>query len=174
MKNVSLEGTHLIVKGTAKGTVVSAFALISFILFLVVFSSPIGYFFLVSGIVLFIISILVYVINEKKIYFEINENILIFSPFGSYKIRYEIPLSRIIFFTHLIRQRGRNNRVLSVILNNESEKSMWINGKYEEEVTKHEIDLDHLPIRDKDLPKLLNILEETYGIKYKENKKNFN
>lgn len=170
MKNVKLEGKHLIIKGTAKGSIISAFALISFILFLRVFE----YFFLISGIVLLFISIIIYVINAKKVYFEINENMIFFYPFGSYKIRYEIPLSRVNYFTHLIRQRGRNNRVLSIILNNEIEKSMWINVKYEEEVSKYEIDLDHLPIKEKDLPKLLKLLEETYGIKYKENKKKFN
>ncbi|GAB2026774.1 hypothetical protein [Lactovum odontotermitis] len=170
MKNISLENQHLIVSGYAQGSAVTTFSLVFFLLFIFRWGTALGYFFLGLGIFLLIIGIWVYTRNSKKKYLEIEDGLMTIYPDGSDKMRYEVPLNRISYLTHLDKQKSTNTKVFATILNQKSDPCFWINGSLKEELSKSEIDLEYLPVRDKFLPEFTQLLEEQYGIFYKKRK----
>jgi hypothetical protein len=166
-KSISTEAST-IVKGNAQGSVITAFAIICFIgaPFLWMISSltiVVGD--LILGALLFAFGMVQASVARNKKYLEIKNQKLILYPIGTEVQRYEIPLSDISYFTHKKRQSSRNTTIFTAVLKS-NEEAFWINGDFKEAYSKKELPMEFLPIKEKDFPEFIKILEKEYSLNY--------
>lgn len=174
MKHVIFTPTGLVVKGNAQGSVIITFALISGIIFLILGRNPAGFGFLGLGLLLLLIGLIQAMVSSKRIYLEISQEMLLIYPTGKTSMRYEVPLVRVSYLTHVHRQRSGNTDVLTLKLNQQPEPACrWINGNFNEILNKKELDLEYLPIKQKDEVAFIATLNQKFALKYQAPEKTF-
>ena len=174
MKNINLDHGHLVIKRNAGGSILTGFGIIAFIIAFFEWGTIIWRVSLVVGIILLIVSFISILLNSKKKYLEVNQELMIIYPTSSLKLRYEIPLTRIECLTHKHRQKSRNTEALTIVLNNRLEPDcFWINGNFKEKLSKKELDLEYLPIKTKDESTFIEFLEKDFAIRYQAPPKTF-
>ncbi|MBL3715719.1 hypothetical protein GHK52_02585 [Lactococcus garvieae] len=63
-----------------------------------------------------------------------------------------------------------NNSIFTLVLTAEKTPEVqWINDDLVENLKKHEIKLDYLPVKKKDFPQFIEILEKSYALSYRKN-----
>ncbi|MEY8457550.1 hypothetical protein [Lactococcus ileimucosae] len=173
MKNIIQEEDSLSVKGDAKGSVLTAFAIICLI------SLP--YMYIVGGtmvlsltivlaVILLLLSGLKIIKDRKKLYLKLDKKTLIVYPYGSEKQSYIVPVERILYLTTKDFRKSTNNSIFTLVLTAENKPEVqWINEDWVQTLNKHEIKLDYLPVKKKDFPQFVEILEKTYALSYRKN-----
>ena len=169
MKNIVQNDGQLVVKGNAGGSIFTAFAIICFIVipYLWTISKVVVLGDGILGVLLLIFGITSALTSKRLNYLELNKEMLIIYPTKGRAQRYEIPISRISYLTTKKVQKSSNTAVFTAMLTNDNEPTVkWINGKLEETLTKKEIQLELLPIKEKAFPDFIKILEEEYSLHY--------
>lgn len=171
MKNIIQDEERLILKGNVKGSILTAFALISFIVLPYMYT--IGGVLALSislslGVLLLLLSGLKMIKDRKKLYLKLDKKTLVVYPYGSEKQRYEIPVERILYLTTKDFRKSMNTSIFTLVLRPEqTPEVLWINDDLIQKLEKYELKLDYLPVKNKDFPDFIALLEKNYGLTYK-------
>ena len=174
MKNVTYSEGNLVVFGDTRGSIFSSFGLIFLICvpFLWFFGTIYSFVSASLGIILILVGLITYQKKKKTKFLEIKEELLTIYPTGNQNQRYEVPLARISCFTKRHLQRSRNTEVIILCLNSKSFPPVtWINNGYNEILSKKEIEIDSLPIKERNLEQFFDLLDEKFAIKFVKLKK---
>lgn len=174
MKNINIDNGHLTVDGNSKGSNIITFGIVFIICWMVIgfgytkiMGVNLGLIFLVLGILCLIAGVVFYLFGRKKCYLEIKDNVMYVYTTGTSNQYYKISLNRISYLTHIHRQQSKNTECFVVVLNDNDQEAVWVNDSTLEPLRKKEIDLEYLPISNKNLPLFLTLLEENYNLVYK-------
>lgn len=168
MTGMTLEGKHLIIRGNAQGSIAMTFGLIALIIipFLWMFSFIVALISLFVGILLLLAGFIQKLRSRKQKAFEIKNDVIYIFPDGHENMRYEIPLSRVSYLTQKHRHKSGNTEILTLILNTSADACRWVNRDFEEILTKKEVDLEFLPVKEKFYPEFFKLLKENFQIHF--------
>ena len=103
---------------------------------------------------------------EKKCYLEIKVNVMYVYTTGTSNQYYKISLNRISYLTHIHRQQSKNTERVVVVLNDNDQEAVWVNGSTLEPLRKNGLNLEYLPISNKKLPAQEQLLENQGNISF--------